>query len=417
MPISWTLTPLVVTPPGVITAGTPYAFGSPIDIGVPYYHPQSEFLEIAAAVLPDWYLEPLENNGQGYELFEAYASLFEAASLAVGQLQVLATLQYSSGGQNALAAVQFYRPSLMSGAFTVKAGTIVSTSATNRQYQTLADISFGVDDIMVATLVSSLGQDSDYNVTGPIVTAAGTLLEGEIDTIVIPNLDPPFAEPNLAVWQIADAYGGTAPALDQLGDDRGITRASNESDANYKQRALALPNTITPDALQFHLDAVFYPRMLHYDLIETWENRYQSCWNAPIGGPSDPIFGTLVAFAYNDPRTDRFIPRWMGENDHRGAFVVVVPTFPTIADRGMAYNDPATTATTTRGTSVWNDPSPGSPTDFPGVWNGEDDAGEASRAQFLSSTYNLLASIKGGGISVAFIPAEVDESLPGAPYP
>jgi len=417
MPITWPLTPLVITPPGVIEAGSPYAPNSPIDVGVPYYHTQADFLAVAAAVLPDWYLEPLQQYGQGYELLQAYGKQFELASLSVGQLEVLSVLLYSSGGQYALASVEFYRTSLASGSFTVNRGTQVLTSQTNRAYQTMADIAFGPDDWYIATLVQSLGQDSDYNVKGPIITADGTLLPGEIDTVVFPNEDPPFAEPNLQVRQVADAYGGTAPVLDQIGADRGIARNANESDAHYKQRCLALPDTIVPNALQRHLDAVFYPPMLHYDLIETWENRYNSCWNAPIGGPTDPIFGTLVALAYNDSRTDRFIPRWMGERDHRSAFVLVVPTFASIADRGMCWNDPAPTATTTRGTSCWNDPSLGSPTDFPGVWNGMDDAGESSRATFLHSTYNLLQSIKGAGVNVSFIPAEATETLPGAPYP
>jgi hypothetical protein len=423
---SWSMFSPVVVPPGVIEAGTGLALNSPIDIGVPYYHTQDDFLALADSVLPAWYLDPLKMqsatdgsvfSGAGYELLQAFAKMFELASLAVGNMQVLATLAYSSGGNSASASVQFYRTDLSTGAFTLKAGTIVKTSATNRGYQLLVDVAFSGSDYFKPALVLSLGQDQDYNVKGPVVTSDGTVLPGEIDTVTLPVMDPPFAEPNLFVRQVADATGGCPPVLDQLGADRGIPRVASESDANYKKRARALPDTVSPGALKRHLDAIFYPAGQHYDLIETWENRFNSCWNAPIGLPADPIFGHLVELAYNDSRTDRFIPRWMGEVDHRSALVLVVPTFPTFDDRGEAYNDPATSATTTRGTSVWNGPVVDSPTFLSGVWNGQDDAGENSRAMFLHSTYSLLRSIKGGGVQVDFVPTEAAEVLGGAPYP
>lgn len=416
MTVTWTLDKPIVTAPGVIPAFSTGAPDSPIDVGVPYYHTQADFLALVPNVLSEWYVQPIQASGQGYELFQSYARMFELISRAVGEFQALATLSYSSGGQRALASVQFYRPTLANGAFTIKAGSVVACSKTNRRFQVMMDAPVGASAYFVTMLVVSLGQDSDYNVKGPVVTPDGTVLAGEIDTIIVPNLDPPFAEPNLAVRQVADAYGGVAPVLDQIGDDRGIDRAASELDANYKSRARALADTITPAALRRHLDRIFYPVGLHYDLFETWEGRYQSCWNAPLSAPTDPVFGSLVTWAYNDPRTDRFIPRWMGEVDHRSALALVLPSFPTLADRGMAYNDPATGPTPTRGASAWNSPIVDVPS-LSGVYNGTDLSGSASRAQFISAIYALLQAIKGGGVNVALIPAELNEALPGAPFP
>jgi len=358
----------------------------------------------------------MQANGQGYELLQAYGKLFEKVSLAVGQFQVLSTLAYSSGGQNAQASVEFYRQGLGAGAFTIKAGTIVKTSRTNRQYQTTADLAFGALNYYKAALVESLGQDSDYNVSGPIITADGTRLPGEIDTIVVPSLSPPFAEPNLYVRQVVDAVGGTAPVLDQLGADRGIPRLAGEADAAYKDRARALPDTISPAAIRRHLDKVFYPIMSHYDLFETWENRYQSCWNAPHGTVIHPTFGKLVNWAYNDKRTDRFVPRWIGEVDHRSAYVLVTPLFAAFADRGMAYNDPLLVADIRRAASAWNSPVYDS-FSLSGAYNAGDDTGPNARAIFLRSLYDLFTAIKGAGVNISFIPAEKTEPLPGAPYP
>lgn len=418
MPLSWPMSPPATTPPGVIEAGSSQAPDSPIDVGVPFYHTQQDFLDLIDRIYPAWYIDPLKASSTGgYELLQAYGKLFEKVSRAIGEVQVLSTLAYSSGGQNATASIQFYRPQgTTTGAFTVKAGTIIGTSSTNRRYSVQADIAFGANDWVKAAVAVSLGQDSDYNVPGPVVTADGTVLAGDIDTVILPILSPPFAEPALQVRQIADATGGCAPALDQIGDDRDIDRAGGEPDAVYKRRVRALPDTVSPNAIRRHLDALFYPQGLHYDLIETWENRYMSCWNAPDSG-SDPTMGQLAQWVYNDPRTDRFIPRWMSERDHRSAYALILPTFPALADRGMVYNDPLLTAPSGRAISAWDAPPLDAGAVLSGVWNGADNAGQDARATFLSSTWNILRSIKGGGVNVSFIPAETNESLSGAPFP
>lgn len=422
---TWPFTPPLPVAPSSIDAGSDLAPDSAIDVGVPFYHTQADFLALADNVLPDWYLDPMKaavgtdgsgvTTGAGYELVQAFASMFSQASLAVGTMQVLATLTYSSGGQNALAAVQLYRTSLTSGTFTVKAGTIVKTSKTNRSYQVTQDVTFGSNAYFVTVLVSSLGQDQDYNVKGPVVTADGTALPGEIDTMWLPILVPPYAEPALMVHQVADAYGGCAPVLDALGLDRGIERAAGESDTNYKKRARAVPDTISPGAIRRHLDAIFYPARLNYDAIETWQYKYNSCWDAPVGVTSGQ-FGNLVNLAFDDASTTRFVPRWMDEIDHRSAFVLVTPTLPTAHDRGEVYDDPALLPDITRGVSAWDSPA----FDYlslSGAFDGGDNVGQASQATFLKSVWNLLQNIKGGGVNVSFVPAEANELLPGAPYP
>jgi hypothetical protein len=428
MPVTWPFAPPEPAPPTSLDAGGDLAPDSPIDVGVPFYHQSADFLALADNVLPNWYLDPMKaqsvtdtsgavTNAAGYELIQAFAAMFSVASLAVGNMQVLSTLAYSSGGQYALASVQFYRTSLGSGTFTVKAGTIVKTSKTNRGYQVTQDFTFGPSAYFVNVLVQSLGQDQDYNVAGPVVLADGTVLPGEIDTVYLPIMSPAFAEPGLQVQQVATAYGGCAPVLDQLGVDRGILRAANELDTSYKKRARALPDTVAPGAVQRHLDSIFYQFGLHYDLVETWQGKYNSCYDAPSpAGGSGTVFGNIVNLAFDDTSTTRFVPRWMDENDHRGAFVLVTPTFPTAHDRGECYDDPATGPDPTRGISAWDSPAFDAQ-GLSGAYDGFDNVGQASRGTFLTSVWNLLQSIKGGGVNVAFIPAEANETLPGAPYP
>lgn len=417
---TWTLSPTNVTAPGVLPAGSVFAPDSVVDVPVPRSFVQQDFLDMVARLYPDWYINPLQANANaGYELLQAYATLFQKVSLAIGMLQVQCLIEFASGGQAATASVEFYRPSLSSGAFTMKAGSIVSCSQSRRQYQLVADVAFSSSAWFAAGLVQSLGQDDDYNVPGPVVGAGGDVLPGEIDTVILPYQVPAYAEPSIAVRQIADAYGGLPPAVDSLGGDRGIMRAANEADQNYKARVRSLPATITPNNIIAHLNSLFYPQGLHYDHIETWEARYQSCWDAPNIIPSDPIFarhGAPAQWAYDDTRTNTFIPRWMDESDHRAAFVVVTPSFPALFDHGLAFDDPALTPVTNRAPCAWDDPSIDQPI-LSGAWDGQDNAGQQSRSNFLSAMWNILDSIKGGGVGVAFVQAETNQTLPGAPYP
>lgn len=372
---------------------------------------EEDFLSLLARLVPDWYLAPLKDPGPGYEAYQSYAKMMERVSLAISRLETDAYIMTALGGARATCTVEFYRETAVNGAFTVNKGTIVRTSKTNRSFRTLEDVDFGALDLDVQVDVESVGFGYEYNVEGPATTADGTALAGEIDTVAIPLLTPLFAEPTIQVRQVDTASGGRPATLDQHGLDRLLPRKPGEDDATYAARIRALPDTISPDAIRRQLDAIFLPAQLHYDLIETWENRYQSCWNAPDGGPQDSVFGPTTLFAYNDPRDDRFIPRWMGDQDHRAAFVVILPEFPAFNDRGMAYNDPATAGEMSRAVSAWNSPVLDGPA-LSGVWNGEDDDSGEGRSAFLQVLWDTLESIKGGGVRIALIPAEADQVLP-----
>lgn len=407
---TWPLITPGLPAPGAIPSTSYLAPGNGIATCNPQFFTEVDLLNLLDRVFPEWYLSPIKDPGPGYELYQAYAAMVSRASLAVGHFECSAFITLSHGGFQATAAVEFYRASTVAGAFTVKEGTIVRTSKTNRSYALTADVVFGAGDYILPGLVRAVAPGAEYNVTGPVFTADGTLLQGEIDTIPLPFLDPIYGEPTLQVRQIADATGGQAAVLDQLGLDRNLPRQPLETDETFKGRIRQLPDTVSIDAIRNQLDALFLTAGFNYDLIETWENRYNSCWNAPDSG-TNPIFGDLVELAYNDPRTDRFIPRWMGERDHRAAFVVIVPNFPAFDDRGMAYNDPETVGLASRGTSAYNAPVPDS-AGLSGVWNGTDDDSAESRATFLRNAWNMLRQVKGGGVAVTFITAEADQPLP-----
>lgn len=303
-----------------------------------------DLLAVLDNLLPEWYLAPLRDPGPGYEWFQAVASMLARASLAVARTEACLFVRYSHGGSRSEADVELFRDSTMTGAFVVKAGTIVRASRTNRSFEVTADAAFGVSDLAVTARVRAVAPSPEYDVPGPVTTADGTVLPGEIDQVALPVLDPVFAEPALQVRQLNDATGGGAAVLDQLGLDRDLPRFSGEADDQYRRRVAQLPDTVSPDALHRQLDAVFLPLRLSYQVIETWQSEYQTSYDFPASDLVHPELGRAAAdcFVFDDPRVSPFRGRMLDESDHMGGLIVVVPDVGSWSQRAMAYDDPGT---------------------------------------------------------------------------
>ena len=372
----------------------------------PRYLTEADLLAVLDRVYPEWYLEPLKDPGPGYEIYQAYAKMLERASLAVGRFENANLIMYSHGAAHSVASVEFYRQNASAGAFTILKGTVCRTSKTNRSYVAAADVSFGASDLIVAAQVTAIAPGPEYDVAGPVFTADGTLLPGEIDTVVIPLLNPVFAEPTLQVRQIGNATGGQHPVLDQHGLDRNLPRLPNENDSTYKGRIRQLPDTVSPAAIRRQLDAVFLPLGLSYQLIETWMNEYQSCWDAPNETLVHPMMGTLAVdtWSFDDTRTTPFRGRWMDEHDCPAGYVLVVPNVTSWEMRGFAYDDvdadlPAefVTALGRRATSAYDAPDVDTAVIFAPAYDG----GDRLKDLFYLRIWDLLKQIKGGGLHVA----------------
>lgn len=364
----------------------------------------ADFLDLFERILPFDYLQPLKDPGPGYEILQMYAALFERVSEAVGHAEANGIIIYSHGEFRATGTVEFIRPDTAAGTFTIKRGFVVSTSNTNRKFVVTEDTEFANPNLTVQASIKAIAPGAAYNVRGPRVSAGDELLPGEIDTISLPLMDPPYAEPDISCRQVGDTDHGQGGVLDQHGDDRRIDRRTDEIDDQYRYRIRTLPDTVSIDALRRQLDAIFLPLGLAYDLIETFENRLTGCWSPPdlpipniIQGQFDPTL-----FVYNDTRDhSTFTGVWLGEATHRGALILVVPDLGSIAEMGMAYNDTGSLQTDFvtgfghRAQSAWN-ADVGSGLVFPGAWNGTDEALNS----FYLSLLNLLNQIKAGGVNV-----------------
>jgi hypothetical protein len=367
---------------------------------------QADLLALVDRLLPISYLDPLKNPGPGYEALQAFAQLFSRASLAVKRLGDGVFIVTASGGALATGNVQLYRlaPNQEGISVTVKAGTIVSASKSGVTFQTTADQVFILSDLGPFTVpVQATAVGYEYNVTGEVTTADGTLLSGEIDTVVTLVEDPDFGDSSILVKQAVSTSGGADAFLDQQGLDRGIARGVMEGDDPYRLRVRSLPDTISPDAVDRLLQLILAPYGAVYQFTETWELEYQTCWDAP----PDPIPGSTfdpTLFVYDDPRSaSPFRNRWLDLNDYRGGFIIAVPDIGPVTDYGMAYDDTAgsamdlTYAHGARALGAYDVPASLGFGYLQGAWDGFD----TTKAAVYKSIFDTLQQIKAAGNSAA----------------
>ena len=384
----------------------------------------SQLLAIVQRLLPPSFLDPIKNVGPGYELYQGAAAAMARVSQAVAVLDRAAFIGTATSGSLATALVTFSRPGTSfsgsisgtaltvtdvfrgslaigqtlagtgvtggttivsgsgtswvvsasqtvgpitflatAGALTINPGTVVTTSATNRDFILLFPVSFSASQLVAApVLCQAVAESFEFNnCLGPIVTAAGELVPGSIDTIKALLTTPDYADPTIVVAQYEDASGGAMADLDQIGNDQDMPRQPGESDAQYRVRLRMLPDTVSPGAIDRYVAAFFQQfaqageQYTVVYVIETWQLDYQTAWDVPnasllpAGSPFVDL-GLNTCFFYDDtrgpsgtniPNPSGYFGRWLSINDYRGAFIVVAPLLPAISDTGMFYDDPS----------------------------------------------------------------------------
>jgi hypothetical protein len=253
--------------------------------------------------------------------------------------------------------------------------------------------------------ITAIAQGYEWNVTGTVVTADGTSLVGDIDTIKTLIEDPPLADLGIRVQHLSSTSGGADAALDQLGADRGMARRTTESDVTYRGRISALPDTISPGAVARACKAAFEPYGAGFDIIETWDIAYQTCYDGPPAQIPGSSYNPVLC-VYDDPRPAiPFNNRWMDESELRGCFIVVTDAFAPLTDTGMAWDDVAANATAlfysqtqgSRAVGAFDVPSTLGFGYLQGAWDGYD----ARKAALLQSLDQSLQAIKAAGVVAA----------------
>lgn len=394
---------------------------------------QQDFLDLMARLLPDNYLAPLKGgSGPGYELLQAMAKVSARGSLAVANLDLQTFIGTAGEGSLATAMVVFSRPDATTGALTIKAGTVVTCSVSGRDFLLLADVALGVGVINTAPqLVIAFAQSYEFgNCKGPIITAAGEVIPGDIDTIKNLITSPDYADPRITAAQVADAVGGQSDDLDQLGTDLGIARQPGEVAAAYRPRLRQLVDTVSPGAIRRTLAQLFQRfAAAGYGttyFIETWRTDYCTAYDVPnLAGlpPGSPLADPALnsCFFYDDtrkrgdpnvPNSSGFFGRYLDDSDFRGAFVIVLPNLPVIKDQGMFYDDPSpnpsgapfdsaavyTSVLGRRGTSAYDAPGLIGPS-IQGFYDGQD----LPKNAVYTGLVSVLDAIKAAGVHVAVV--------------
>lgn len=399
---SWTLlVPPTATPADaadVSTAGAPLLPCPIVQLT------QQDFLDLFDRLLPGHYLEPLKAPGPGYEALQAFAKLGERLSLAVERLGCDSFISSATGGGYAVGTVELFRSAPVAEiglTVTVKAGTLVMSSKGGRAFATTEDVVFAPSDLGPFTVpVISIAKGYEWNERGEVIAADGTPLAGEIDTIDVLVEDPDFGDITIQVRQLVSTSGGADASLDQHGADRGITRLAGEVDAAYRGRVRALPDNISPDAVERALLQLSASYPLSFDVIETWEITYQTCFDAPSTTIPGSNFDPNLC-CYDDPRSPLpFRNRWLDEVDYRGAFIVVLSNLPAIDDVGFAFDDTATgytdltTAAGTRAIGAYDVPNT-----FTLAKGGGYDGFDLPKQAVYKGIWDTLQNIKAAGIA------------------
>ncbi len=226
-------------------------------------------------------------------------------------------------------------------------------------------------------------------------------LQGEIDTLYSPVMDPPFGDSTFVVTQITDATGGQDAVLDQIGLDRNLPRTSGESDAAYAARINSLPDTVSPGAFTRLLSTLLAPYGVTATLIELSSITLQTVWDAPANTiPANANYSPTL-FAYDDTRTTNpiggapaFFDRWL---PGRVGGIAVIPQL-LVRDQGMAFDDTANTVASfaKRAVGAWDVTSALISSELQGAYDGAD---YGAAAVYLS-IYNSLQAIKAAGVPI-----------------
>lgn len=310
----------------------------------------------------------------------------------------------AAGPSVATLNVEFFRQNHSAGAVTVKAGSLVRASNNGSSFKTLTDAVFNATDLgPITAAAQSVGFGYEYNVPGIFVDPkTGDSEVGWIDTIDLPIQDPPFGDPSIMVRNLEAAVGGRPASLDLHGDERDMPRRPNESDPSYLLRLQAAIDTVSPNAIRRQLQRYIDPSNLEWIVVENWSSAYQGCFDA-VAGPSalDPNYSE-TRFVLDDPNSDDPIfNRYLGVQDHVGAFTVQIDQPPVIEEYSFALDDTAATTDADqisplgrRAVSAYDVPitmpEPSLAPAFDGVDFGVDD--------FLSGLLDMLDRVKAFGV-------------------
>lgn len=309
---------------------------------------EDELLAVARRALGP-YGEALEAAGVGgWEILQAAAAMWARISLAIGRWELEASPATATGPARAHVEVSFSRPNAAAGAVTVKAGTLVRARSCGAVFRTLYDAVFGASALGPISVDSeAVGASEEWNVLGQYVTPSGDVLRGEIDTIDLPLLDPPFSDQSITVENVPAADGGRVGFLDVHGASVLVDRTPGESDEHYAPRVMGVADAISPNAVRRQVrrffDGIGYTEDDWY-LVETWQHRFDAVYDAPLTSFTYYPDYDPTLFVFDDPRDSSPIRnRWLDLPNAEAAAILEFKDLCSVMEWGFAMDEPGDT--------------------------------------------------------------------------
>lgn len=312
----------------------------------PIFFTKDHLLAVARRALAQWADDLAFAGAGGWDILRGWAASFSRASLAIGRFEESSFVVTATGPALATVTLTWTRESAAAGAVVIKAGTLVRASKAGATFRMTADLSFGALDVgPLTTPAVAVGYGEEWNVLGRYIAPNGDTMPGEIDSIDMLILDPPFVERSFAVTNHDDVTDGRLGMLDIHGRDVNLDRVHGENDTSYQQRIPIVDVAVSPVAvvqrLRQFFDAIGYTDADWY-LIETWAHAFTSCYDAPeLSYPLYPDYDPTLG-VYDDPRPSSPIrSRWLDMPNAEGAGILEFRDLPAVEDWGGAYDDPA----------------------------------------------------------------------------
>lgn len=365
-----------------------------------------DLLEVARRALGQYAAGLEESVTGGWGILRASAAVFARVSLAIGRWELEALPSTATGPARALVTVSFSRPSDAAGAVTVKAGSLVRASACGAVFKTLTDAPFGASDLgPIDVVAQAVGASEEWNVMGQYVAPNGDVLQGEIDTIDLPLLDPVFADQSITVTNVLAAEGGRVGFLDIHGASVLVERTRGESDANYAPRVMGAADAVSPNAVRRQIRQFFegigYTEDDWY-LVETWEHRFLSFFDAvETSFTYEPDYDPTL-WVPDDPRDNSPVRnRYLDMPNAEAAAILEFKDLCAVEEWGFAFDDPANTQaelSTALGTRAT--PAPDLDDNVVTARHSCYDGGDFEREKIILRLANIADTITAHGVNV-----------------
>lgn len=304
---------------------------------------QDELLELVRRTMGATWFAAVQEAQDGYELLLAAAKIGERLSQAAKRGYDCSFARTAPVGAKAtvtLSATRVAKPT------TVTLLPDTRLVIDGMPFATTTKVTFGVDDAgPYEVQAEAVVERYEWNFSGPFTAASGLeVTPSELD-ITLLRTDPPYGDPSIEFELVSDATGGELAALALHAEDRALHAVPGETPEALRARMTRYQTSGSPTAVADALHAILDPLGVSFRIIETFDDGYRGCYDAPDPSASDtPPSGIMI---WDDERTvgdmvtdSPWWGRWLDAREVCAAAIVLVPNIDVVSEMGFVLDDP-----------------------------------------------------------------------------